>query len=246
MTGKNMLDADELEAMELSSKPTKKSDFASRQFKNTQDFVRGFMHEQEFVEIILELQAESMLKDVRLFVLMIEFKQYQKSNNITGEQFKKSLKKVIGQEKLKATGKALTDNDSIKIDQISKKLVKVFDTNKNGKLEFQEAVAAFCILCKGSIQAKLKYLMLAYSEVVKDKRGKAGADVDLEEVELKDLAIRLKNLKKFMLCVLRLALCSSPEIMLDYPVDKLAAATAEKCMQHAGVTDRKNGVISLD
>lgn len=49
-----------------------------------------------------------------------------------------------------------------------------------------------------------------------------------------------------MLCVLRLALCSTPEIMLDYPVDKLAQATAEKCMDFAGVTDRKNGVITLD
>ena len=42
--------------------------------------------------------------------------------------------------------------------------MKVFDTNKNGKCEFQEAVAAFCVLCKGSVQSKLKYLMLAYSE----------------------------------------------------------------------------------
>ena len=49
-----------------------------------------------------------------------------------------------------------------------------------------------------------------------------------------------------MLCVLRLALCSTPEIMLDYPVDKLATATAEKCMEYSGVSDRKNGVVSLD
>jgi len=186
-----------------------------------------------------------LLKDVRLFVVMIEFKQYRRSNNITSEQFKKSLKKVIGEERLKATGKALSDNEKIKIDQISKKLMKVFDTNKNGKLEFQEAISAFCVLCKGSIQAKLKYLMLAYSEVVKDKKGRSGADIDIEEVDPKDLAIKLKNLKKFMLCVLRLALCSTPELMLDYPVDKLAAATAEKCMQHAGVTDGKTGIITL-
>jgi len=39
MTGQSLLGADEMAAMESVSKPTKKSDFASRQFKNTQDFV---------------------------------------------------------------------------------------------------------------------------------------------------------------------------------------------------------------
>ena len=96
--------------------------------------------------------------------MMIEFKQYQKSNNITSDQFKNSFKKVVASEKLKVAKKPLTDNEKIKVDQIARKLMKVFDTNKNGKLEFQEAVAAFCILCKGSVQSKLKYLMLAYSE----------------------------------------------------------------------------------
>lgn len=127
--------------------------------------------------------------------------------------------------------------------------MKVFDTNKNGKLEFQEAIAAFCVLCKGSIQSKLKYLMLGYSEVIqtkKLKRGQTLTSIDIFDVEEKDLAIKLKNLKKFMLCVLRLALCSTPEVMLDYPIDKLAMATAEKCMEFAGVTDRKNGMVSLE
>jgi len=58
--------------------------------------------------------------------------------------------------------------------------------------------------------------------------------------------IRPKNLKKFLLCVIRLGLCSSSEIMLDYPIDKLAAATTEKCLRFAGVTDNKNGMVTLD
>jgi len=64
---------------------------------------------------------------------------------------------VIGDEQLKETGKLLTENEKMKIENIAKKLMKVFDTNKNGKLEFQEAVSAFSLLCKGSIQSKLKY-----------------------------------------------------------------------------------------
>ena len=63
-----------------------------------------------------DLSAQSMLKDVRLFVIMIEFNQYRKTNNINSDQFRKSLKKVIGEEKKKASGRSLTQNDSIKID----------------------------------------------------------------------------------------------------------------------------------
>lgn len=121
------------------------------------------------MDIILEMQQDSLLKEVRLFVIMIEFKQYRKSNNITADQFKTSFKKVVAGEKQKLTGQALSENEKIKVDQIAKKLMKVFDTNKNGKLEFQEAIAAFCVLCKGSVQSKLKYLMLGYSEQVKTK-----------------------------------------------------------------------------
>ena len=69
-------------------------------------------------------------------MMMEEFKQYKKSNTITSEQFKKSLKKVIFSETLETTGKELSINDKIKIDLVSKKLVKIFDTNKNGKLEY--------------------------------------------------------------------------------------------------------------
>ena len=84
--------------------------------------------------------------------------------------------------------------------------MKVFDTNKNGKLEFQEAVAAFCVLCKGSVQSKLKYIMLAYSEQLKTK---SSTDVDrFDNPDTSKLVIKLKNLKKFMQCVLRLALSS--------------------------------------
>ncbi len=52
------------------------------------------------------------------------------------------------------------------MNSLSTKLVKIFDANRNGKLSYQEAISAFCILCRGSMQAKLKYLILAYSESV--------------------------------------------------------------------------------
>ena len=77
-----------------------------------------------------------MLDTVRLFVIMDEFEKYKKVNNISSEQFKKSLKKVICEERHKHQGSDCTSNEITKIDAISKKLVKIFDANKNGKLEY--------------------------------------------------------------------------------------------------------------
>ena len=38
MTGQGLLDEDEMEAIEASNKPIKKSDFATRQFTTTKEF----------------------------------------------------------------------------------------------------------------------------------------------------------------------------------------------------------------
>ena len=81
---------------------------------------------------------------------------------------------------------------------------------------------------------------MAYSEIIKDTGNKA------KDEDPSNVCIRLKNLKKFILCVLKLGLCSSPEMMLDYSVDKLAQATAEKCLEWAGIKDKSKGVITLE
>ena len=148
------------------------------------------------------------------------------------------MKRAVFSEIAKQRGKLATTNDEMKIDVISKKLIRIFDTNKNGRLEYQEAISAFCVFCKGSIQNKIKYQMLAYSEVLN------GAED--HSTKPADLGIRMKNLKKFMLCVLKLALESKSEIMLDYPIDKLAAATAERCFEFAGIADKSKGICSLE
>ena len=97
-------------------------------------------------------------------------------------------------------------------------------------------MSAFCALCKGSVQSKLKYQMLAYTEVIKE---------DGDQDDPKNICLRLKNLKQYIECILKLALCSSSEILLDYPVDKLAQATAEKCMEFAMV-DKQKGMVTLE
>jgi hypothetical protein len=47
--------------MEASAKPIRKSDFASRTFHSTTEFVKNFLHEQEFIDVIKEIQEESLL-----------------------------------------------------------------------------------------------------------------------------------------------------------------------------------------
>ena len=77
-----------------------------------------------------------MLAGVRLFVVMDEFLQYRKGNQISNQQFKTSFRKVCASEISAQQGRDLSENEKLKIDQISVKLASVFDTNKNGKLEF--------------------------------------------------------------------------------------------------------------
>ena len=121
---------------------------------------------------------------------MDEFQQYKRKNNINPEEFKKSLKKVISEEMTRANGTAPTENEKIKMDQIAKKLIKVFDTNKNVKLEYQEAVSAFCVLCKGSVLSKLKYQMLAYTEM--------SDACDHDHPDPAEICVKFKNLKKYI------------------------------------------------
>lgn len=86
------------------------------------------------------------------------------------------------------------------------------------------------------MQSKLKYQMIAYSEIMGE------ADGDSEN----KICIRHKNLKKYILCVFKLALTTSSEIILDYPLDDLAQKTADKCLEFAGVTDRAKGFVTLE
>lgn len=83
--------------------------------------------------------------------------------------------------------------------------------------------------------------MIAYSEVM----GEAESET-FDDHKPENIFIRHKNLKKYIACVLKLALCSSSEIILDYPVEKLAAATADKCLEFAGIKDKSKGYVTLD
>ena len=66
--------------------------------------------------MVKEIQDDALLKNVRLFSIMQEFEQYKRTNIISADNFKKSLKKVICQETHRHTGTEVCPNDQIKID----------------------------------------------------------------------------------------------------------------------------------
>ena len=156
--------------------------------------MREVIDAQEFVDVVKEIQEDSMLSSVRLVAAMEEFKQYKRTGIITLEQFRSSFKKLIETQ-------YTSENQKLKIDKVCKRLVKIFDTNKNGRLEYQEVVCALCVFCKGSVQQKLKWQLSIFTD---------------------SSAIKAKELKPFFESVLHLALSSTPEVLLDYPVHKLA------------------------
>jgi len=73
--------------------------------------------------------------------------------------------------------------------------------------------AAFVILCKGSVEAKIKYGLEAFSEL--DRPG--------------HVVITMKNFKRFLLCIFKLSLESKQEVILDYDLEKLSGEVAIKC-----------------
>lgn len=112
-----------------------------------------------------------------------------------------------------SANKDLTANQKIQVDQTVSKLYTAFDLDGNGILDYQEVSAALVILCKGSIEAKIKYGLEAFSEL--DKPG--------------HVVITMKNFKRFMLCIFKLALEFKSEILLDYDLEKLSDQVAVKC-----------------
>lgn len=68
------------------------------------------------MDVVKEIQEDALLKNVRLFAIMEEFSQYKKTNIISADNFKRSLKKVICSETHRHTGSEVCSNDQIKID----------------------------------------------------------------------------------------------------------------------------------
>lgn len=131
---------------------------------------------------------------------------------------------------LQANGSDLTMNMKMKMDIMLISLYTKFDIDKNGILNSNEVAAALVVLCKGSIASKIKFGIQIFSST------------DTET----DIKIRLSELQTFMHFIFKLSLEAGSEIMLDYPLDKLAKEVCIAAFEFNGITDLARGEIRLN
>ena len=138
----------------------------------------------------------------------------------------KEMKELI----LKCAGDTLSDNARIKLDNTLITLYHLFDIDKNGILKSDEIAACLVVLCRGSMAKKIKFGLRIFSST------------DTETI----VQIRLNEFATFLHFIFKLSLENGSEIMLDYPLNKLAKETATACFNFSGITDLEKGQVTLN
>mgnify|MGYP000642648882 CR=1 FL=1 len=124
----------------------------------------------------------------------------------------------------------MSDNQKMKMDSMLISLYSLFDIDKNGILKADEIAAALVVLCKGSVASKIKFGIKIFSST------------DTE----KEVKIKLNEFSSFLHFIFKLSLEHGNEIMLDYPLDKLAKEVATACWKYNGVEDLERGEVFLN
>lgn len=109
-------------------------------------------------------------------------------------------------------------------------LYSLFDIDKNGILKADEIAAALVVLCKGSVASKIKFGIQIFSST------------DTE----REVKIRLNEFTSFLHFIFKLSLEQGNEIMLDYPLDKLAKEVAVACWKFNEIEDLERGEVHLN
>lgn len=109
-------------------------------------------------------------------------------------------------------------------------LYTLFDIDKNGILKSDEVAASLIVLCRGSMAAKLKFAIEIFSST----------DTDTE------IKIRLSEFQTLLYFIFKLSLEAGSEIMIDYPLDKLAKEAATHCFTYEKIDDLANGEVTLN
>ena len=109
-------------------------------------------------------------------------------------------------------------------------LYTLFDIDKNGILKADEVAASLIVLCKGSVASKIKFAIKIFSSTNTEA----------------DIKINWKEFKTLLHYIFKLSLESSNEIMLDYPLEKLAKDVANSCFAFNEVEDLARGEVRLN
>ena len=224
ITGENLYSEEELAALQATQPPSK-SKFAQKKFDNAKEWAKRFLQEEEFVDHLMTMREDCALKQVSLVRAQMQFSQYKEDGIIDKPSFMREMRELI-----EACNRDMTNNQRMKMDAMLISLYTLFDIDKNGILKSDEVAAALVVLCKGSMAAKLKFAIQIFSST------------DTEN----EIKIRHSEFQTMLYFVFKLSLEAGSEIMLDYPLDKLAKETATACFHYEGIDDIAHGEVNLN
>ena len=151
VTGENLYDEDELEALSRTAPPSK-SKFASKKFANANEWCKRFMQEEEFVELLMKLRDEGGLKNVSLVRAKMLFSEFKEDGHVDQKSFMAKMKSLITE-----ANPGMSDNQKMKMDITLRKLYAAFDIDKNNVLDVNEIAACLVVLCKGTLASKVSF-----------------------------------------------------------------------------------------
>ena len=186
--------------------------------------MKRFLQEEEFVDHLMKLRADCNLKNVSIVLARLQFAKYKEDGICDKASFMREMKELI----IKCTPD-MSDNAMLKMDSTLITLYHLFDIDKNGILKADEISACLVVLCRGSMAKKIKFGIRVFSST----------DTETE------IKIRLGEFSTFLHFIFRLSLENGNEIMLDYPLDKLAKETATACFKFNQITDLERGEVTL-
>lgn len=200
ITGENMYDDDELDALQRTQPPSK-SKFAAKKFNDANEWCKRFMQEEEFIDVLTKMRAEGCLENVSLVRAKMLFSEFKEDGHIDRKSFMSKMKSLI-----EAANPNLSDNQRLKMDLMLRKLYGVFDIDKNNILDVNEVAACLVVLCKGSLASKVSFGFQIFSSV------------DTPE----DVKIKYSELRAFLYFIFRLSLETQSETLLDYDLETMA------------------------
>ena len=164
----------------------------------------------------MKMREDCNLQKVSLVMAQMQFAKYKDDGILDKPSFMKEMKALI----MKCTPD-MSDNQKLKMDGMLISLYSLFDIDKNGILKADEIAAALCVLCKGSIASKIKFGIQIFSST----------DTEAE------IKIRMNEFISLVHFIFKLSLEKGNEIMLDYPLDKLAREVAVACWKFNNIED---------
>ena len=94
ITGENLYDEEELEALERTAPPSK-SKFAAKKFNDANEFCKRFMQEEEFIDVLIKMRDEGGLQNVSLVRAKLLFADLKEDGHVDRNTFMEKMRNLI-------------------------------------------------------------------------------------------------------------------------------------------------------